>query len=115
MASLFFEHWLSSASSHLATPDASRSTTPVEDIDTFDPSCPSLNPDDSILLPISKVAGYLDVALKALTLHTEARTSFITYASSLFRSSHPINLTEYKRFLLFIALVFFLLLNPVSF
>ena len=82
MASLVFEHRLSSANSHLVTPDASRATTPVEDIETFDPSCPSLSPDDSILLPIGNVAGYLDVALKALTLHTEACTSFITYASS---------------------------------
>ena len=108
MASLVFEHWLFSANSHLATPDASRATTPVEDIEMFDPSCPSLSPDDSILLPIGKVAGYLDVTLKALTLHTEARTSFITYASSPYWSSHPINLTEYKRFLLFVARVFFL-------
>jgi hypothetical protein len=75
----------SSANSRLATPDASRATTPVEDIETFDPSRPSLSPGDSILLPIGKIPSYLDAALKALTLHTEARTSFITYASSLFR------------------------------
>ena len=73
-----------SANSHLVTPDVSRATTPVEDIEMFDPSRPSLDPSDSILLPISKIVGYLDVALKALTLHTEARTSFITYARPLF-------------------------------
>jgi hypothetical protein len=86
---------LFSANSHLVTPDASRATTPVEeDVETFDPSRPSLSPSDSILLPISKIPGYLDVALKALTLHTEARTSFITYASSFLCSSYLVNLTE---------------------
>jgi hypothetical protein len=70
-------------SSANSTPDASRATTPVDDIETFDPSRPSLSPGDSILLPIGKIPAYLDAALKALTLHTEARTSFITYASSL--------------------------------
>ncbi|KAH9990306.1 hypothetical protein BJV77DRAFT_1160147 [Russula vinacea] len=49
---------------------ASRESTPVEDIEAFDPSRPSLSPGDSILLPIGKIPGYLDVALKALTLHT---------------------------------------------
>jgi hypothetical protein len=77
----------SSANSSLVTPNASRATTPVEDIETFDPSRPSLSPADSILLPIGKIPSYLDAALKALTLHTEARTSFITYASSLLPQS----------------------------
>jgi hypothetical protein len=76
----------SSADSRLVTPDASRATTPVEKhIETFDPSRPSLSPGDSILLPIGKIPSYLDVALKALTLHTEARTSFITYVPLFFR------------------------------
>ncbi|KAI0270846.1 hypothetical protein BGY98DRAFT_1100615 [Russula aff. rugulosa BPL654] len=73
------------ANSSLVTPNASRATTPVEDIETFDPSRPSLSPADSILLPIGKIPSYLDAALKALTLHTEARTSFITYAPIFFR------------------------------
>jgi hypothetical protein len=47
-------------------------------METFDPARPSLNPGDSVLLPISEVPGYLDGVLKALALHTEARTSFIT-------------------------------------
>ncbi|KAF8501424.1 hypothetical protein F5888DRAFT_1609144 [Russula emetica] len=47
---------------------------PIEDIETFDPSRPSLSPGNSILLPIGKIPGYLDMALKGLTLHTEART-----------------------------------------
>lgn len=93
-----FEHWLSSADSHLATPDASPATNPVENFETFDPPCPSPSPDKPILLPIGKVASYLDVALKTLTPHTEARTPFIPYTTSFFRSSHPINLTEQKHF-----------------
>ncbi|KAF8477936.1 hypothetical protein DFH94DRAFT_634284 [Russula ochroleuca] len=72
-------YWEATANRHLVTPDASRATTPVEDIEGFDPSRPSLSPGDSILLPIGKIPGYLEVALKALTLHAEARTSFITY------------------------------------
>jgi hypothetical protein len=40
---------------------------------------------------MGKIPGYLDAALKALTLHTEARTSFITYAFSPLPPS-PINL-----------------------
>ena len=83
LISLFFASRFSSANSHLVTPDASRAATPVEDIETFDPSRPSLSPGDSILLPIGKIPGYLDAALKALALHTEARTSFITYARFL--------------------------------
>ncbi|KAH9073480.1 hypothetical protein EDB83DRAFT_2219653 [Lactarius deliciosus] len=61
------------------TPGASRATTPIADIETFDPAHPSVKPGDSVLLPTSKVPAYLDVVLKALALHTEARTSFITY------------------------------------
>lgn len=72
-------YWEATANSRLVTPDASRATTPVEDIETFDPARPSLSPGNSILLPIGKIPSYLDTALKALTLHTEARTSFITY------------------------------------
>ncbi|KAH8980548.1 hypothetical protein EDB92DRAFT_1805720 [Lactarius akahatsu] len=61
------------------TPGSSRATTPIADIETFDPAHPSVKPGDSVLLPTSKVPGYLDVVLKALALHTEARTSFITF------------------------------------
>jgi len=82
-------YWEATANSRLVTPDASRATTPVEDIETFDPSRPALSPEDSILLPIGKIPSYLDAALKALTLHTEARTSFITYwLPSLLKHEH---------------------------
>jgi hypothetical protein len=73
----------SSANSCLIIPEAFRATNPVDDIKTLDPSCPSLSPRNSILLPIGKIPSYLDTALKSLTLHTEARTSFITYTSTL--------------------------------
>ncbi|KAH9060144.1 hypothetical protein EDB87DRAFT_1790311 [Lactarius vividus] len=72
-------YWEAITTPQPVTPGASRATTPIADIDTFDPARPSVNPGDSVLLPTSKVPGYLDVALKALALHTEARTSFITY------------------------------------
>lgn len=54
---------------HLATPNASRATTPIGDMETFDPSRPSVSQGDLILLPVGKVPGYLDTALKALTIH----------------------------------------------
>ena len=86
--------WLSSAGSHLITPNASRATTPVGDMEAFDPSHPSVSPDESILLPIGKVPSYLDTALKALSLHTEARNSFITYVCTLPLSSNLRRLIE---------------------
>ena len=59
----------------LSPPESPRPTpAPLE----FDPSCAQLSVDDSVLLPVDEIAAYLDKALAALTLHTEARTSFIT-------------------------------------
>ncbi|CAE6417632.1 unnamed protein product, partial [Rhizoctonia solani] len=53
---------------------------PVEAlVGSFDPASPVLLPSHSALLPFNKVTGYIDDALLALGLHTEARTSFITY------------------------------------
>ena len=54
---------------------------------TFYPACLSVSPGDSVLLPMSKVPSYLDVALKALTLHTEACTLFIKLRIYLLLSS----------------------------
>ena len=68
------------------TPGVSRPTTPIPSTETFDPARPSVSPGDSVLLPTSKVPSYLDVALKSLTLHTEARTSFITLRILFFPS-----------------------------
>ena len=67
-----------SAKAQPVTPVASRSTTPIANVEIFDPARPSVDPVDSALLPISKVPSYLDSVLKTLALHTEARTSFIT-------------------------------------
>jgi hypothetical protein len=75
--------FLLSVNPHVITPDVSRASTPVDNVETFDPSHPSVTPGNSILLPIGKVLSYLDATLKALTLHTEACTSFITSVSIL--------------------------------
>ncbi|KAK0470987.1 hypothetical protein IW261DRAFT_1513918 [Armillaria novae-zelandiae] len=45
----------------------------------FDPLCPQVTNDNSVVLHASKAAVYLDKALHALGLHIEARTSFITF------------------------------------
>jgi hypothetical protein len=78
-----FAGLFSSANTQPITPNTSRATTPIGEIEAFDPSQPSVTPADSVLLLIGKVPAYLDEVLKALALHTEARTSFITYAFSL--------------------------------
>jgi hypothetical protein len=58
----------------------SRSVTPESESDeVFDPSSPDVNPGNSVLLSIDDIPKYLDKALLTLGLHTEARTSFITY------------------------------------
>ncbi|KAG1875368.1 hypothetical protein DFJ58DRAFT_909910 [Suillus subalutaceus] len=48
-------------------------------VDTFNPISSSLHDLDSIVIPVDKATVYLDKSLKVLGLHTEARTSFITY------------------------------------
>ncbi|KAG2152605.1 uncharacterized protein EDB93DRAFT_254693 [Suillus bovinus] len=48
-------------------------------VDTFNPISSTLYDTDSIVIPADKVTVYLDKSLKVLGLHTEARTSFITY------------------------------------
>ncbi|KAG1811210.1 uncharacterized protein BJ212DRAFT_1483869 [Suillus subaureus] len=47
--------------------------------DTFNPISSSLDDMDSIVISVDKATVYLDKSLKVLGLHTEARTSFITY------------------------------------
>jgi hypothetical protein len=102
--SFFLDTGFSSTNPHFVTPDGSRITTPVEDSQTFDPSQPSLGPRGYILLPISKIPSYVDVA-QALVLQAEARTFFITYASSLLPSSYLINITGRNPFFHLIACV----------
>ncbi|KAF9059743.1 hypothetical protein BDP27DRAFT_1238157 [Rhodocollybia butyracea] len=64
----------------LSPPDSPRSGQQQSE-DRFDPISSDLSDNDSIsvVLPLSRVTQYLDAALKELGLHTEARTSFITY------------------------------------
>ncbi|KIM37627.1 hypothetical protein M413DRAFT_448413 [Hebeloma cylindrosporum] len=45
----------------------------------FNPNEAVLNDANSVVMPVAKSTPYLDKALAALGLHTEARTSFITY------------------------------------
>ncbi|KIM37602.1 hypothetical protein M413DRAFT_448397 [Hebeloma cylindrosporum] len=55
---------------------------PEEDMyrhEIFNPTEASLDDRNSILIPIQQITTYLDKTLKHLGLHTEARTSFITY------------------------------------
>ncbi|KAL0567424.1 hypothetical protein V5O48_014572 [Marasmius crinis-equi] len=47
--------------------------------DCFDPSSCDVTPSNSVLLHLDSLPAYLETALAALGLHTEARTSFITY------------------------------------
>ncbi|KAF8603243.1 hypothetical protein BDV93DRAFT_544909 [Ceratobasidium sp. AG-I] len=65
----------------LPSPVSSRPGSPIDSLATpsFDPSKPIVTPDNAALLPIEKVTAYMDDALISLGLHTEARTSFITY------------------------------------
>ncbi|CAE6465775.1 unnamed protein product [Rhizoctonia solani] len=64
----------------LFSPPATRPSTPTEmSTLAFDPASPILLPSQSALLPCEKVTNYIDDVLLTLGLHTEARTSFITY------------------------------------
>ncbi|CAE6526558.1 unnamed protein product [Rhizoctonia solani] len=54
-------------------------TSPSMELVGFDPTCPTVLPSNSALLPFDKLTGYIDDALLAMELHAEARTSFITY------------------------------------
>lgn len=65
----------------LLSPDSSRPGSPIDvsPASSFDPSKPIITSENAVLLPFEKVTGYIDDALISLGLHTEARTSFITY------------------------------------
>ncbi|VDB94114.1 unnamed protein product [Peniophora sp. CBMAI 1063] len=79
---LYWEALTDTANLLSPPPSPRRSTDSVaviSDVSTFDPACPFIGPDDSVLLPCNKIGAYLDNALTGLGLHTEARTSFITY------------------------------------
>ncbi|KAG8924975.1 hypothetical protein FRC01_010840 [Tulasnella sp. 417] len=75
------------AKTHPQPPQLERSKLsriPIEDMgldvpEEFNPSSSQCSPQDSVLLPVGDVPAYLDKALLALGLHTEGRTSFITF------------------------------------
>jgi len=50
-----------------------------QQVEHFSPVSSDLCDTDSVVLSVDKVTPYLDKSLKVLGLHTEARTSFITY------------------------------------
>ncbi|QRV96151.1 polyubiquitin-C [Ceratobasidium sp. AG-Ba] len=63
------------------SPAGSRACTPTipGNAKTFDPARYQISSSDAVLLPFDKITSYIDDALLSLGLHTEARTSFITY------------------------------------
>ncbi|KAJ7092302.1 hypothetical protein B0H15DRAFT_833419 [Mycena belliarum] len=61
------------------SPPISPITTQAAASQTFSPLACTLTPTDSVLLAVGDITPYLDKILIALGLHTEARTSFITY------------------------------------
>lgn len=71
------------ASSKLGAPPSPKPSRAQDDVEVehFDPTHPSLNPDssDSVLIPYHQLLPYLDRVLRGLTLHTAARNDFITY------------------------------------
>ena len=48
-------------------------------LEHFNPNDAVLNDENSVVMPVAMITPYLDKALAALGLHTEARTSFITF------------------------------------
>ncbi|KAG1739617.1 hypothetical protein EDD22DRAFT_1045216 [Suillus occidentalis] len=65
----------------------------LQQADTFNPITSNLDDMDSVVIPVGKVAVYLDKSLMALGLHMEARTSFVTcvhmHYLSLFNHKQP--------------------------
>ncbi|CAA7263591.1 unnamed protein product [Cyclocybe aegerita] len=47
--------------------------------ESFDPSHPILNAENSVVIPVTNITPYLDKELQELGLHTEARMSFISF------------------------------------
>ncbi|KAF9563459.1 hypothetical protein CPC08DRAFT_632661 [Agrocybe pediades] len=79
VAYLFWEAHLPTFSTNPGSAAPKVSNTGEGLIEAFNPNAAVLNDDNSVVLPVSKITPYLDRALYALGLHTEARTSFITY------------------------------------
>ncbi|TFY73038.1 hypothetical protein EWM64_g10974, partial [Hericium alpestre] len=75
--------WEARTNSHVSgIPDSSpssRPSSPAPGMDAFNPIKAGLADHDSVLLRVSDMTPYLDACLRALGLHPEARTTFITY------------------------------------
>jgi len=73
-----------------SSPDPYLGSSEVQKAELFIPNDASLHDTNSVLLATNKITPYLDSALKALGLHTEARTSFITYVVGLDNQLYPV-------------------------
>ncbi|KAJ7762938.1 hypothetical protein B0H16DRAFT_1368503 [Mycena metata] len=62
-----------------ASPPASPVAQQFSPGELFSPLTSDLCPADSVVIPVAEITPYLDKVLLVLGLHTEARTSFITY------------------------------------
>ncbi|PBK61377.1 ubiquitin-domain-containing protein [Armillaria solidipes] len=81
-AQVSYLFWEAETNPHLPPSPPSSPRLGLADLDIippFDPSMADLTDSNSVVLPRSRTAPYLDKALTTLGLHVEARTSFITY------------------------------------
>ncbi|KAG8952354.1 hypothetical protein FRC04_004782 [Tulasnella sp. 424] len=77
------------ASKVLAPPPSPAEGVRPEWLEELIPGCTQCSPHDSVLLPVDDAPDYLDHALLALGLHTEGRTSFITFwLPSILKHAH---------------------------
>ncbi|KAG8777470.1 hypothetical protein FRB91_001761 [Serendipita sp. 411] len=86
-------YWKASAVSPLSPP-SSRPVTPINadhdpGVEVLDPMGLAIDPKNSVLVSLAMLPTYLDTTMRTLGLHTEARTSFITYwLPNMHRYSH---------------------------
>ncbi|KAG8823706.1 hypothetical protein FRC17_009250 [Serendipita sp. 399] len=81
IAYLYWEALSNPRSRNEVTPPNSRPSTPPSDalLEEFEPEKPAIDNQNSVVFSIFQIPKYLDEVLLALGLHTEARTSFITF------------------------------------
>ncbi|TRM59990.1 hypothetical protein BD626DRAFT_506103 [Schizophyllum amplum] len=103
VAYLYWEARTEGAGISSPPPSPSRDTTqPTPTTEVFSPATSSVSDGDSVLLAVDGITLYLDAALAAMGLHTEARTSFITYwLPALLKHKHValrfVNQAAYER------------------
>ena len=61
-------------------------------VEHFNPNDAVLNDENSVVMPVAIITPYLDKSLAALGLHTEARTSFITFVFKITATCHCVSL-----------------------